>query len=314
MSEPISSVSNNATPAFTSGAPEADDVSSYRTEAKTKLWKSGSDEGGMTFDDFLDIINPLQHIPIISTIYRAITGDKIGLAAQLAGDTLYGGPIGFLASGLGAAFSSTAGKSDGEMLASVVHDIFGSDGTTSDQEASARGNPPASPAAAASAPAETIVAAPQASIAPASDMTPSDTTTPDAAPPDTTPLTVSPVTASPASAAPGLFSPATRDSHAAADPVSQRIAKQVAEAQRAQAGLLLASLQAVPAGGPARPRPHDKRDEQTATADAPAPPRHPFLPPPGGTPGWTNESMAQMLERYESAVRGQPVLDPARSP
>ncbi|MDP6473864.1 MAG: hypothetical protein QF894_03030 [Alphaproteobacteria bacterium] len=32
---------------------------------------------GFGFDDFLDLINPLQHIPIISTIYREITGDTI---------------------------------------------------------------------------------------------------------------------------------------------------------------------------------------------------------------------------------------------
>ena len=35
-----------------------------------------------TFDDFLDIINPLQHLPIVSMIYRAITGDNIGLAGR----------------------------------------------------------------------------------------------------------------------------------------------------------------------------------------------------------------------------------------
>ena len=29
----------------------------------------------MSFSDLLDIINPLQQLPIVSTIYRAITGD-----------------------------------------------------------------------------------------------------------------------------------------------------------------------------------------------------------------------------------------------
>lgn len=42
----------------------------------------------------LDIINPLQHIPVISTIYRNITGDEISPVARVAGDALYGGPIG----------------------------------------------------------------------------------------------------------------------------------------------------------------------------------------------------------------------------
>ncbi|MBY0432231.1 MAG: hypothetical protein K2Q10_13615, partial [Rhodospirillales bacterium] len=47
-----------------------------------------------SFSDFIDVINPLQHIPIISTIYRSLTGDEIGSAARIAGGTLYGGPLG----------------------------------------------------------------------------------------------------------------------------------------------------------------------------------------------------------------------------
>jgi hypothetical protein len=35
------------------------------------------------FDDFLDLINPLQHIPLISVGYRALTGDEIHGAARL---------------------------------------------------------------------------------------------------------------------------------------------------------------------------------------------------------------------------------------
>jgi hypothetical protein len=49
------------------------------------------------FKDFLDVINPLQHIPIISTIYRAVTGDEIGPAPRAIGGALYGGPVGILA-------------------------------------------------------------------------------------------------------------------------------------------------------------------------------------------------------------------------
>ncbi|MFT5394891.1 MAG: hypothetical protein ACI85N_000070 [Gammaproteobacteria bacterium] len=52
----------------------------------------GEDE--FSFGDFLDIINPLQHIPVISTIYRKITGDIIAPSMQIAGDALFGGPIG----------------------------------------------------------------------------------------------------------------------------------------------------------------------------------------------------------------------------
>lgn len=47
------------------------------------------------FENLLDIINPLQHIPVVSTIYRAITGDEIAAPARLIGGALYGGPMGF---------------------------------------------------------------------------------------------------------------------------------------------------------------------------------------------------------------------------
>jgi hypothetical protein len=48
----------------------------------------------MSFWDVVDIINPLQHIPVISTIYREITGDTIKAPAKILGGLLYGGPIG----------------------------------------------------------------------------------------------------------------------------------------------------------------------------------------------------------------------------
>jgi len=54
-----------------------------------------SDEAdGLSFGDLLDAINPLQHLPIISTLYREITGDGIKPTARIIGGALYGGPIG----------------------------------------------------------------------------------------------------------------------------------------------------------------------------------------------------------------------------
>jgi len=49
---------------------------------------------GLSFGDLLDTINPLQHLPIISTLYREITGDEIKPTARIIGGALYGGPIG----------------------------------------------------------------------------------------------------------------------------------------------------------------------------------------------------------------------------
>ena len=51
-------------------------------------------EDGLTFLDLIDIINPLQHIPGIATLYRNWSGDTIDPVPQIAGSALYFGPIG----------------------------------------------------------------------------------------------------------------------------------------------------------------------------------------------------------------------------
>ena len=56
--------------------------------------RHGATPSSFGFRDLLDIVNPLQHLPIISSIYRWLTGDRPGEAAEIAGDALYGGPIG----------------------------------------------------------------------------------------------------------------------------------------------------------------------------------------------------------------------------
>ncbi len=50
------------------------------------------------FDDLLSELNPLQYVPVIGTIYRAVTGDTIPESARFAGSLvvsgLLGGPVG----------------------------------------------------------------------------------------------------------------------------------------------------------------------------------------------------------------------------
>ena len=74
----------------------------------------GSD--GFTFADLLDIINPLQHIPIISTLYRSITGDELGAIPRMLGGALFGGPIGLAASAASAVIEGATGKDPGEHI------------------------------------------------------------------------------------------------------------------------------------------------------------------------------------------------------
>lgn len=49
---------------------------------------------GMGFADFIDMVNPLQHIPVVSSVYREITNDSIKPPARFMGGAIYGGPIG----------------------------------------------------------------------------------------------------------------------------------------------------------------------------------------------------------------------------
>lgn len=73
-------------------------------------------QSGFSFHDFLSIINPLQHLPIVSTIYRAVTGDKIGVPERIAGDALYGGLWGAISGVANAAFEAVTGKDVGETV------------------------------------------------------------------------------------------------------------------------------------------------------------------------------------------------------
>jgi hypothetical protein len=57
--------------------------------------------GTITFGDFLSGLNPLQHLPVVGTIYRAATGDVAPAAMRVAGGFLMGGPLGAVASAVG---------------------------------------------------------------------------------------------------------------------------------------------------------------------------------------------------------------------
>jgi|GEM_PF-1117744 len=61
--------------------------------------KSGElDEAAFSFGDLLDVVNPLQHLPLVSDLYREVTGDEISPPARVVGSTLYGGALGAAAS------------------------------------------------------------------------------------------------------------------------------------------------------------------------------------------------------------------------
>jgi len=75
---------------------------------------------GLGFGDLLDAVNPLQHIPVVNRVYRAITGDEISTGARLAGGALYGGPIGFATALADSVSLETSGKDLGQQVIAQV--------------------------------------------------------------------------------------------------------------------------------------------------------------------------------------------------
>jgi hypothetical protein len=89
----------------------------------------------LTFDDVIDIVNPLQHLPVISTVYRAVTGDEIKPAMRILGDIGYGGPSGFVSACAQVLFEAIAGKDVGSQ---VIAMLTGSDGDKAGSQLAAR--------------------------------------------------------------------------------------------------------------------------------------------------------------------------------
>lgn len=118
----------NATQSYLYGAPQpltasakgAQAVSSASAPAKD----DSKDDDGFSFWDLIDVINPLQHIPVISSIYRDITGDTIKQSSQITGDiassALIGGPIGLLTGVLGAVFEGATGTDPVTMVYNAI--------------------------------------------------------------------------------------------------------------------------------------------------------------------------------------------------
>jgi len=76
-------------------------------------------EDGFTFDDVLDLVNPLQHIPGVSTIYRELTGDSIAPGPKLIAGGLLGGVPGFVGSAVDALITQQSGASLGSQIVNL---------------------------------------------------------------------------------------------------------------------------------------------------------------------------------------------------
>ena len=129
-------------------------------------------EAELSFGDFLDAINPLHHIPIVGTLYRAVTGDTIKPSAQVVGGTLFGGPIGGVTAFFSAAIAQANGSSlEDQALAALG---FGSE-PAAVAVAEAPPAPAPQPPAAAQAPPATPAPPPAPAVAMAAPTAPQPT-------------------------------------------------------------------------------------------------------------------------------------------
>ncbi len=109
--------STGAVPAGATAAPAADGNGMF-----------GDD--GLTFGDVLDVINPLQHIPVVSAIYRDLTGDTISPAARIAGGGLFGGIFGLFAAVANVAVEQQTGQDVGSHMGAMFDGDPPADGAT----------------------------------------------------------------------------------------------------------------------------------------------------------------------------------------
>ncbi len=304
--------------------------------AFNEIWQDR--ESGPTFGDLLDIINPLQHIPVVSTIYRMVTGDEIGLGARLVGGALFGGPLGFAAAGIVAGLEEASGGTVEQHVASLLglddSNATGAAAPAQPQLAAATLQTlPASPAAASSIPTLTMDQAAAligARTVPAAGGQPS-LPAPPALPARPSVASRSfPARPANAVAAPVQGTGKTPDKSAnaapAADAASARIARKIAEAQRAQAGLLIANLQAAGAVPPLSASSDEaggERGTEAARGEAvPAPmpfSKNPYMLPPNAPSSLVAKTMERALQRYQQGLQRQtaavpPTLPPPAAP
>jgi hypothetical protein len=251
---------------------------------------------GPGFKDVLTAINPLQHLPVIGTIYRYLTGDTISPGSRMAGGLLYGGPIGLIGAAVNAALEGSTGKDIGDhVLAMVVDDPRKpppAPAASPVQVASAAPTPESSPA-----PVE-----PQAAVGPAvtaNPVAPVATAAAAAAPPTppppaggATPLTPE-AYARAMAAANGRSLPAM-PVRAGAPPMQQPGANGVPELSNEAFARLLGAFEPA-AGG---------TDAAAAAATPPAPPPNPVpIVAPDYRPGRNNPYITRGNGRYFSMGR-----------
>ena len=109
---------------------------------------------GRLLAEIRDVLNPLQHLPVLSGLYRALSKDQISPTANLLGGLVYGGPIGAAVAMVQNLANRIAGK---DLMASAWQRVVGKPAPSASPRpdnaiASTPGHAPLAPPAAARTP------------------------------------------------------------------------------------------------------------------------------------------------------------------
>ncbi len=72
------------------------------------------------FADLVDMVNPLQHIPLVSTVYRNVTGDEIKPISRILGGAVFGGAVGAAAGIVNTVVEAETGKDIADNMVAFV--------------------------------------------------------------------------------------------------------------------------------------------------------------------------------------------------
>lgn len=95
-------------------------IAHYANADTTAVPSTGFGTSAPGFKDLVDVVNPLQHIPVVSTLYRNVTGDEISSVARVIGGTVFGGPIGGALALADVAIKEQTGTTVGEKALNLV--------------------------------------------------------------------------------------------------------------------------------------------------------------------------------------------------
>jgi hypothetical protein len=251
---------------------------------------SVSADSDLSFEDVLKALNPLHHIPVISTIYQAITGDRIAVGPRVAGAALLGGPVGLLVAGIGAFIEEMSGGTVADHLVAAFNGIAGDDEKGPDKIAAAGSDNRGGAGKIVDAAALADMPAAHASIAEPDDAAESMGT-------ELAAISPALLGALPPGAIDSATSSLKKLGFEATDSESKRIARSLLLARRAQADLLFASVRA----NDAAKNPVSGASDRRAGEDDKI---HSNLRPAGAGGVWYADAMQRALDKYRQDATG----------